>query len=106
MEQEIIDYFRDLKKPDLYKAYTQWKEEELASSKEERERMFDEYMRQEKARIEDEVVEVLQRGQPIDLAWIDENREVYKELYRQLFPVQSSDSRRRMRGSSRSACWI
>ena len=49
---------------------------------------MDEWMKQEQAKIEDEVVSLLEHGKPISEEWVWNNRKIYQELYRQLFPGQ------------------
>lgn len=85
VEQEIIDFFRELKKPDLYKIYTDWKKDNILGDKAAERRIWDEWQDQERAAIEDEVIGLLTRGAEITEAWIWDNRKVYQELYRQLF---------------------
>ncbi len=85
VKQELIDFFRNLKKPDLYHYYTEWKQENLFADKEQQRQAFEEWMNQEQAKIEDEVVALLEKGQPITEEWVFDNRKVYEELYRQLF---------------------
>ena len=85
VEQEMLDFFRDLSKKDFYHQYTEWKQENVFNDKEEQKRAYDEWMKQEQARIENEVVALLEKGQPITEDWIWDNRKVYNELYKQLF---------------------
>lgn len=92
VEQEIIDFFRDLKKPDLYKMYSDWKKQTILGERETDRRMREEWKKQEQARIEDEVVSLIERGNPVSEEWAGENRPLYRELYRQLFPEQEAPS--------------
>lgn len=92
VEQEIIDFFRDLKKPDLYKMYSDWKKQTILGERETDRRMREEWKKQEQARIEDEVVSLIERGNPVSEEWAGENRPLYRELYRQLFPGQEAPS--------------
>lgn len=85
VEQEIIDFFRDLKKPDLYKMYSDWKKENVLGDREAEKQMRAEWEKQNRARVEDEVIRLLERGTPVTAEWAAENRDVYRELYRQLF---------------------
>lgn len=85
VEQEIIDFFRNLSKKEFYKHYTDWKHENLYADKLAQQEAMEEFLQQEKMRIEDEVVDILQHGQEITPEWIFENRAVYKELYRKIF---------------------
>ena len=86
VEQEMIDFFRDLSKKEFYHRYTEWKQENIFADEEARKRAMDEWMKQEQAKIEDEVVALLEKGQPITEEWVRDNRKVYNELYKQLFP--------------------
>ncbi len=86
VEQELIDFFRDLSKKEFYRRYTEWKRENIFADAAARKRAMDEWMKQEQAQIEDEVVALLERGRPITEEWVWDNRKVYNELYKQLFP--------------------
>lgn len=85
IEQEVMDFFRDLKKPDFYKMYSDWKKENVLGDREAEKQMRAEWEKQEQARVEDEVIQLLERGTPVTAEWAAENRDVYRELYRQLF---------------------
>lgn len=85
LKEEIKDFFRDLKKKEFYGRYTQWKKDQAFEDHALRDAAMAEWKQQEKFRIEDEVVEILQNGVEVDQEWITQNRAVYKELYRQLF---------------------
>ncbi|MBS1369738.1 MAG: hypothetical protein HPZ91_07245 [Lentisphaeria bacterium] len=85
IEQEVMDFFRDLKKPDLYKMYSDWKKENVLGDREAEKQMRAEWEKQSRARVEDEVIRLLERGTPVTAEWAAENRDVYRELYRQLF---------------------
>ena len=85
IEQEVMDFFRDLKKPDLYKMYSDWKKENVLGDREAEKQMRAEWEKQNRARVEDEVIRLLERGTPVTAEWAAENRDVYRELYRQLF---------------------
>lgn len=86
VEQELIEFFRDLSKKEFYHNYTEWKQENIFADKQAKERAKDEWMKQEQAKIEDEVVSLLEHGKPISEEWVRNNRKIYQELYRQLFP--------------------
>jgi len=85
VEKKLLDFFRNLKKQDFYRLYKKFREENIFLDEQSRKAAAEEWMKQEQARIEDEVVSLLEKGQPITEDWINENRKVYKELYRQLF---------------------
>lgn len=93
VEDEIIEFFRNLKKPDLYKMYHDWKKDNVLNDKRIEKELQEEWLQQEQFRIEDEVVELLSKGQPISSEWIGENRKVYQELYRQLFNGKDAPSK-------------
>ena len=56
VEQEFFDFFNGLDKPKLFHQYTEFRQQELAGDKEQARQAKEEWMRQEKYRIEDEVV--------------------------------------------------
>ena len=85
VEQELIDFFRDLKKRDFYHEYTNFREEQILGDKQEARAAFDEWIQEEEKRIQNEVVELLEQGRPITAEWIGENKKIFDELYRQLF---------------------
>ena len=85
VEQELIDFFRDLKKRDFHHEYTKFREEQVLGDKQAARKAFDEWIKEEETRIQNEVVELLEKGTPITAEWIAENRKVFDELYRQLF---------------------
>ena len=85
VEENLFQFFKDLNKPKLRKLYTEFRANEIAADKAQARAAFDEFMQQEKFRIEDAAVEVLSSGNPISEEWIWENKKVYEELYRRLF---------------------
>ena len=85
VEQELIDFFRDLKKRDFYHEYTNFREEQVLGDKQAARAAFDEWIQEEEKRIQNEVVELLEQGRPITAEWIGENKKIFDELYRQLF---------------------
>lgn len=85
VKDQIIDFFRHLKKKDLISQYSQFKKDALALDKEAEKQAREEFMQQERYRIEDEVVRILTAGEPIDQEWITDNPKVFKELYRRIF---------------------
>ena len=85
VEQELIDFFRDLKKRDFHHEYTKFREEQVLGDKQAARKAFDEWIKEEETRIQNEVVELLEQGRPITAEWIGENKKVFDELYRQLF---------------------
>ena len=85
VEQELIDFFRDLKKRDFHHEYTKFREEQVLGDKQAARAAFDEWIQEEEKRIQNEVVELLEQGRPVTAEWIGENKKVFDELYRQLF---------------------
>lgn len=85
VEQEIIDFFRDLKKRDLYKEYTDFRNESIMADKEEDRLAREEFEASERARIEDEAMYILENGLPVTDEFISENKKVYEELHRMMF---------------------
>ncbi len=85
VEENLFDFYRVLTKPILRKNYTDFKKEQFAADKEAAKQAFDEFMQQEKYRIQDEAVQVLSSGQPLTMDWIAGNRKVFNELYQMIF---------------------
>ena len=85
VEQEIIDFFRDLKKRDFYANYTRFREDSAYEDEYYRKRAMEEFMEQERFRIEEEVIDIITHGAVITPEWVTENRAVYNELYQQIF---------------------
>lgn len=88
VEQEIIDFFRDLKKRDLYKEYSDFRNESLLADKEANRLAAEEFKAQEKFRIENEVIGILEGKRPVTEEFVKENRQVYNELYRQVMKAE------------------
>ena len=85
VKEQILDFFRHLKKKELYSQYSQFKKDALALDKEAERQAREEFMQQEKFRIEDEAVQILTAGEPITPEWIAENPKVFKEVYTRIF---------------------
>ena len=85
VEQEIVELFRDLKKPDILSAWKKYKDENLGMSRQEQEMLKksqEDYFRN---MAEDAAMEVLEAGQPVITEdWIKQNRDVFEVLYEQL----------------------
>ena len=85
VEQEIVELFRDLKKPDILSAWKSYKDENLGMSRQEQEMLKksqEDYFRN---MAEDAAMEVLEAGQPVITEdWIKQNRDVFEVLYEQL----------------------
>lgn len=92
VEQEIMDFFRDLKKPDLYRLYSDWKKQSALGDREAERRAREEWEKQEKIRIEDEALAIIEHGSSVSAEWAAENLPVYRELYRQLFRTDEAPS--------------
>ena len=77
VEDEMFEFFRHLKKTDITKEYNQYHKEMNRQADLE---AAEEYARLEQEKIEEEVMNILQRGEPITQEWIKENRKVFEEL--------------------------
>lgn len=95
LEQEIIDFFRDLKKRDLYKEYSDFRNESLLADKEEDRIAREEFEASERARIEDEAMHILENGLPLTDEFVTENKKVYNELHRMMFQSEPPDTPRK-----------
>ena len=73
VEDEMFEFFRHLKKTDITKEYNQYHKEMNRQADLE---AAEEYARLEQERIEDAVMDILQRGEPVTREWIKENRKV------------------------------
>ena len=73
VEDEMFEFFRHLKKTDVTKEYNQYHKEMNRQADLE---AAEEYARLEQEKIEDAVMDILQRGEPITQEWIKENRKV------------------------------
>ena len=85
VKEQILDFFRHLKKKDLYASYSQFKKDALTLDKEAERQAREEFMQQEKYRIEDEAIGILTAGEALDREWIAENPKVFKEIYKRIF---------------------
>lgn len=85
VKEQILDFFRHLKKKDLYAEYSQFKKDALTLDKEEERRAKEEFMQQERFRIEDEAIQILTAGEALEREWISQNPKVFKEIYKRIF---------------------
>ncbi|MBQ9088656.1 MAG: hypothetical protein IJY46_07740 [Lentisphaeria bacterium] len=77
VQEEIIDLLRNLQRTDIISQYKKYKDELLSE---------DDFMQQERYRIEDEVISILESGRPVvNPEFVKNNRAVYKELYKKMF---------------------
>ena len=81
----ILESLRHLNFKEIKSAYSKFRQDSFAFDRETARKTQEEFMRQEKFRIENEVTEILSRGEPVTADFLRENRDVYKELYRVLF---------------------
>ena len=67
LEEQLIDFFRDLKKQELYHKYKEFRDQENYATAEQMRRDREEFMQQEQFRIENEAVRLLEAGQPLTM---------------------------------------
>lgn len=89
---EMFDFFKDLQTKQIISDYKKYKQDLLAFEKSEDERMKAEFLAQEAEQIKDEAAEILEAGRTITFEWIQQNKKVYKELYRTLFGKEAPSS--------------
>jgi len=94
IEEALIETFRYLKKPDLYAAYKKHVEEEKFRDKQAEEEWKAEREATKQAEIEDTVVDLISRGEPITPEYAEANPEVFNELYRQFMEEEPPKSKK------------
>ena len=80
IEDEIIDFYNDLTKPKLRNMFVKAKEEEITSNRELDRQMKDAYRLEEKQRIDDDVMTILELGNPVNQELFDNDPKVGKRL--------------------------
>ena len=85
IQKQLVDYFRDLKKPDLYHKYAEFRKQSELSNRELRNNLREEWEELQYSRAEDAVIELLENGREITRGWIRVNRLAYQILYEQVF---------------------
>ena len=88
IEQEIIDLLRELKKSDIMAEYRDFKRESFANSQAEEQAILDSFYEEERRKIEDEVVAILEHGEGISEEWAGANQATFRELYRELLHAE------------------
>ncbi|MBR7119964.1 MAG: hypothetical protein IKC77_07190 [Lentisphaeria bacterium] len=87
IEQQLFDFYNDLTWVELRKEYTKYRKEMIAADRDADRQAKEEFLEQEKFRIQDEIVQIFSDGKPVvNEQWINENRDVFKELYKKIFP--------------------
>jgi len=85
VEQEFFDFFNGLTKSGLNEQYNKYRREQSFADKEQERQAKEEWQQLEKNRIADEVVSIIEHGNPVTPEWAKANLKTYQELYRQLF---------------------
>lgn len=86
IEQDLIDFYRNLTRKDLQRMYKEWKEENYETDRELERQAMDEYMRREQEQVRNRAVDVISAAKPVVTEeWIKENRQVAREVHKQLF---------------------
>ena len=84
VQEELVDYFRDLKKPDLYHRYSEWrKNHEFDSSRLTND--LEEYEELQYAMAEEAIIALIEEKREVTPGWISANRKAYKLLYKRVF---------------------
>ena len=85
IQEQLVDYFRDLKKPDLYHKYAEWRKQTELSDRDMINNLREEWEELQYSRAEEAIVELLENGREITRGWIRANRLAYRILYKQVF---------------------
>lgn len=93
VEEEIIEYFQYLTKKDLYGQYTKFIQEENYRNRQAEAEAREAYEAYRRGEIEDEVVDIITRGEPITREYAEANMDVFNELYRQLVKEEPPKSK-------------
>lgn len=84
VQEELVDYFRDLKKPDLYHRYSEWrKNHEFDSSRLTND--LEEYEELQYAMAEEAIIALIEEKHEVTPGWISANRKAYNLLYKRVF---------------------
>lgn len=92
VENELMEYFADLTKPKLYSQYHKFQAEENYRNKQAETEAREEYEAYRRGEIEDAVVDLISRGEPITQEYAEANMDVFNELYRQLLKEEPPKS--------------
>lgn len=85
-EERLLDFFRNLKKPDLYHEYAEWKKQRQAFDNPDAAKNAEEWEALQYEIAEQQIVDLADSSEPIDRAWISAHRPAYRILYDRLFP--------------------
>ena len=85
IEDEIIDFYNDLTKPKLRNMFVKAKEEEITSNRELDRQMKEAYRLEEKQRIDEDVMAILELGNPVNQELFDNDPKVGKRLLEVFF---------------------
>ena len=84
VQEELVDYFRDLKKPDLYHRYSEWRQNhEFDSSRLTND--LEEYEELQYAMAEEAIIALIEEKHEVTPGWISANRKAYNLLYKRVF---------------------
>ena len=84
VQEELVDYFRDLKKTDLYHRYSEWrKNHEFDSSRLTND--LEEYEELQYAMAEEAIIALIEEKREVTPGWISANRKAYHLLYKRVF---------------------
>ena len=84
VQEELVDYFRDLKKTDLYHRYSEWrKNHEFDSSRLTND--LEEYEELQYAMAEEAIIALIEEKREVTPGWISANRKAYNLLYKRVF---------------------
>ena len=84
VQEELVDYFRDLKKPDLYHRYSEWRQNhEFDSSRLTND--LEEYEELQYAMAEEAIIALIEEKHEVTPGWVSANRKAYNLLYKRVF---------------------
>lgn len=84
-EKRLLRFFRNLKKADLYHEYAEWKKKKRAMNSPDAEKAAEAWEALQYEIAEQQIVDLVDSGEPIDRAWISAHRKAYEILYYRLF---------------------
>lgn len=84
VQEELVDYFRDLKKPDLYHRYSEWRKNHEFDSR----RLTNDlegYEELQYTMAVEAIIALIEEKREVTPGWISANRKAYNLLYRLVF---------------------
>ena len=84
VQEELVDYFRDLKKTDLYHRYSEWRKNHEFDSR----RLttdLEEYEELQYEMAEEAIIALIEEKREVTPGWISANRKAYNLLYKRVF---------------------